>query len=69
MRQEDDRRGFKVVRNHEEQFSIWPTQRSNAPGWWDAGFSGTQSECLDYIRTVWVDMRPLSLRKELGGSS
>jgi MbtH protein len=55
---------YKVVVNHEEQYSIWPADRENALGWNDAGKSGTKQECLDYIREVWTDMRPLSLRKK-----
>jgi MbtH protein len=58
---------FKVVVNHEEQYSIWPAHRENALGWRDAGKSGTKAECLDYIKTVWTDMRPLSLRQKMDG--
>jgi MbtH protein len=54
---------YKVVVNHEEQYSIWPADRENAPGWTDAGKRGTKQECLDHIREVWTDMRPLSLRR------
>jgi MbtH protein len=61
---EDDTR-YKVVVNHEEQYSIWPEDRENALGWKDAGFSGLKKECLDYIEQVWTDMRPLSLRKKM----
>jgi MbtH protein len=56
---------YKVVVNHEEQYSIWPADRENALGWQDAGKSGTKQECLDYIKEVWTDMRPLSLRKQM----
>lgn len=54
---------YKVVVNHEEQYSIWDARRENAPGWRDAGQAGTKEECLEYIERVWTDMRPLSLRK------
>jgi len=54
---------LKVVVNHEEQYSVWPADRENAPGWRDAGKSGSRQECLEYIREVWTDMTPLSLRK------
>jgi MbtH protein len=54
---------YKVVRNPEEQYSIWPADRANAPGWTDAGKCGSKAECLAYIKEVWVDMRPLSLRR------
>ncbi len=53
---------YKVVVNHEEQYSIWPADRENALGWQDAGKSGSRDECLTYVRDVWSDMRLLSLR-------
>ena len=56
---------YKVVVNHEEQYSIWPTDRENAPGWRDAGKDGSRQECLAYINEVWTDMRPLSLRQRV----
>ena len=60
----EDATRYKVVVNHEEQYSIWPEARENALGWRDAGKSGTKEECLAYIKEVWTDMRPLSLRKK-----
>jgi len=56
---------YKVVVNHEEQFSIWPADRAVPLGWREAGKSGHKEECLAYIEEVWTDMRPLSLRKEM----
>ena len=56
---------YKVVMNHEEQYSIWPADRENALGWSDVGKSGPKAECLAYIKEVWTDMRPLSLRKKM----
>lgn len=56
---------YKVVVNHEEQYSIWPSDRENAPGWKDAGKTGIKSECLAYIKEVWTDMCPLSLRQKM----
>ncbi|WP_214106918.1 MbtH family protein [Acrocarpospora catenulata] len=53
---------FRVVVNHEEQFSIWPADRDNPTGWEDAGFHGSREDCLTHIAAVWTDMRPLSLR-------
>ena len=58
---------FKVVINHEEQYSIWPADRENPAGWRDAGKVGSKTECLAYIGEVWTDMRPLSLRKQMDG--
>jgi MbtH protein len=56
---------YKVVVNHEEQYSIWPADRENPAGWRDTGKSGKKAECLAYIEEVWTDMRPLSLRKQM----
>ena len=63
--EQEDLTVYKVVLNHEEQYSIWPADRENAPGWKDAGKSGSKQECLDHIKEVWTDMRPLSLRKRM----
>src|SRR5688572_26514192 len=48
--EEEDDRIYKVVVNHEEQYSIWPADRENALGWNDAGKSGTKAEGLAYIK-------------------
>jgi MbtH protein len=61
----EDNTIYKVVVNHEEQYSIWPEGRENPPGWQDAGKVGGKAECLAYIKEVWTDMRPLSLRKKM----
>ena len=62
---DEDNTVYKVVINHEEQYSIWPADRENPAGWKDEGFKGAKKECLDHIEEVWTDMRPLSLRKNL----
>jgi|tagenome__1003787_1003787.scaffolds.fasta_scaffold18136932_1 MbtH protein len=64
--EQDDATVYKVVVNDEEQYSIWPAHRENAPGWRDAGKNGTRADCLSYIESVWTDMRPLSLRRRMG---
>ena len=56
---------YKVIVNDEEQYSIWPADRTNAAGWKDVGKNGTKEECLAFIKDVWTDMRPLSLRKKM----
>ena len=55
---------YKVVINHEEQYSLWPIDRDNPGGWRDAGKTGSREECLNFIREVWTDMRPLSVRED-----
>jgi MbtH protein len=63
--EKEDTTIYKVVVNHEEQYSIWRADRENALGWNDGGKTGTKVECLAYIEEVWTDMRPLSLRKQM----
>jgi MbtH protein len=55
---------YKVVVNHEEQYSIWPRETPAPLGWKELDVSGTQQECLDFIAEIWTDMRPLSIRKK-----
>ena len=56
---------YRVVVNHEEQYSIWPADRECPLGWRDGGRTGSKEECLAYIESVWTDMRPLSLRRQM----
>ncbi|HQR34141.1 MAG TPA: MbtH family protein [Blastocatellia bacterium] len=63
--EDEDKTIYKVVVNHEEQYSIWPDYRDIPLGWTAVGKSGTKAECLAYIEEVWTDMRPLSLRKKM----
>jgi MbtH protein len=65
MEDAEHARAYKVVLNHEEQYSIWPSERENPRGWRDAGKQGPKAECLAYIKEVWTDMRPLSLRQHM----
>lgn len=61
----EDTTSYKVVVNHEEQYSIWRSDRENPLGWKDAGKVGTKAECLAHIDEVWTDLRPLSLRLKM----
>jgi MbtH protein len=56
---------YRVVVNHEEQYSIWPDWQPIPAGWRVVGRAGTKDECLGYISEVWTDMRPLSLRRHM----
>src|SRR4051794_22334379 len=61
----EDTLTYLIVRNHEEQYSIWPVDKQIPPGWKAEGFRGGQDECLARIETLWTDMRPLSLRRQM----
>ena len=62
----EDTTVYRVVINAEEQYSIWPDFKEIPAGWRDAGKQGSKAECLAYIKEVWTDMRPASLRKQMG---
>jgi len=62
---DDDTAAFTVVVNHEEQYSIWPVDREPPAGWRKEGTSGPKAACLERIKELWTDMRPLSLRKRM----
>lgn len=49
---------YKVVINHEEQYSLLPVDQGITRGWREVGKTGTQKECLKYIEEVWTDMKP-----------
>jgi MbtH protein len=60
---EQDTTQYRVVVNHEEQYSIWPVARQTPNGWREVDKTGTRSECLAYIGQVWTDITPLSVRQ------
>lgn len=57
---------YFVVRNDEEQYSIWPADQQIPTGWSEAGFAGSRADCLAHVEAVWTDMRPRSLRESAG---
>ena len=54
---------YKVVINHEEQYSVWPAHKNPPKGWQETDIRGNQATCQEYITKVWTDMRPLSIQK------
>ena len=60
---------YIVVISDEEEYSIWFEYREIPYGWRSTEKTGTKQECLEYIKEVWTDMRPLSLRKKMDAST
>ncbi|MFE4958081.1 MbtH family protein [Streptomyces sp. NPDC056653] len=60
-----DDRTYRVVRNDEDQYSIWWAERDLPAGWSAEGTEGTREQCLARIAEVWTDMRPRSLRERM----
>jgi MbtH protein len=61
----ETKRTYSVVINSEEQYSLWPVDRNIPNGWQTVGAPGSREECIAYIKEVWVDMRPLSVRRQM----
>jgi uncharacterized protein YbdZ (MbtH family)/predicted MFS family arabinose efflux permease len=61
----DDDATYEVLRNDEEQYSLWPLGHEVPAGWHRVGKEGTREECTAYVDEVWTDMRPRSLRERM----
>ncbi|MFI6325070.1 MbtH family protein [Nonomuraea sp. NPDC050556] len=60
---DDDDALYLVVRNDEEQYSLWPAEGRPVPdGWQAAGEAASRADCLAYIEANWTDLRPKSAR-------
>lgn len=58
---------YRVVVNHEEQYSVWWTSKPLPAGWREEGTRGSRAECLEAIERLWTDLRPWSLRQAFPG--
>jgi MbtH protein len=63
------KRTYRVVRNDEDQYSIWPADREIPAGWYPEPVTGPRADCLSHIDRVWTDMRPRSLRERMAARS
>lgn len=52
---------YRVLVNHEGQYSLWPAGIAIPDGWVTAHATDSRSDCLEYIEEHWTDMRPHSL--------
>jgi MbtH protein len=62
---DDDTTTYQVLRNDEEQYSLWPLSLDIPAGWQAVGKQGTKAECMSHVDEVWTDMRPRSLREQM----
>ncbi|MEA9601525.1 MbtH family protein [Polynucleobacter sp. MG-28-Ekke-A2] len=58
---EDDDGTYHVLINEIGEHSIWPSSLDVPLGWEVSLRSETRKNCLDFIETTWVDMRPKTL--------
>jgi MbtH protein len=52
---------YLVLVNDEAQFSLWPSTIAVPDGWATVLEASSRQECLEYIDTHWLDMRPKSV--------
>lgn len=56
---------FLVLRNDEEQYSLWPGPFAVPSGWEPVFGPAERERCKAWLREHWTDMRPRSLREAL----
>jgi MbtH protein len=61
----DDNAKYEVLRNDEDQYSLWLAGLDVPEGWHRTGVEGTKEECSAHVDKVWTDMRPRSLRERM----
>jgi MbtH protein len=66
---DDENTTYQVLRNDEEQYSLWPLSLDVPAGWQAVGKQGTKDECMSYVDEVWTDMRPRSLREQMAADA
>jgi MbtH protein len=63
---DDDTGTFFVLVNDEDQYSLWPAFVDVPLGWRVAFGQGARADCLAFVEEQWTDMRPRSLREQMG---
>jgi MbtH protein len=56
-----------VLRNDENQHSLWPSFAAVPEGWQVVHGPAARADCLDYVERHWTDLRPASLVRESRG--
>ena len=52
---------YHVLRNDEDQHSLWPAIAAVPDGWAVVHGPGSRDDCLAYVRDNWHDVRPRSV--------
>ncbi|SFS98931.1 MbtH protein [Sulfitobacter marinus] len=56
---------WRILRNHEGRYSVYPATRPAPDGWDVVGEPGTREACLETIAARWTDMRPDALKEAM----
>ncbi len=54
-----------VLVNAEDQYSLWPAGKPIPDGWVTVSGPAPRAECLAFVETHWIDLRPLTLRQAM----
>jgi MbtH protein len=66
---DDEDASFHVLRNDEEQFSLWPAALPVPAGWSVVLGDRGRAECVRYVEMHWTDMRPRGLVRQMSGKT
>jgi MbtH protein len=59
---------FVVLRNDEDQYSLWPIFADVPAGWAIVLPETDRQSALDYVGEQWTDLRPRSLQENMGAA-
>ncbi|GAB6434998.1 MbtH family protein [Bacillus luti] len=62
---ENDNYTYKVLKNEEGQYSLWPAFLDVPIGWSVVHEEASRQVCLQYVETNWKDLNPK--RNQVGG--
>lgn len=62
---EEDNEEYICLVNEEEQYSTCFAWKEMPIGWKQLGLNGKKEDVLNYVKEVWTDMRPKSLREQM----
>jgi MbtH protein len=56
---------YFVVKNNEDQYSVWMKGRSLSAGWVTVGEPASKQQCLERVEQLWTDITPRSVREHV----
>jgi MbtH protein len=60
---------YTILRNDENQHSLWPAFADVPDGWTVVHGPGPREDCMTYVREHWQDLRPRSVAEFLAGQT
>jgi len=60
---------YTVLRNDQDQHSLWPAFAPVPDGWTIAHGPTGRDECMDYVRENWVELRPREVSEFIAAQS